>query len=151
MIAQDVIKAYRMLKRNKLNPSLFFVDKNKTISEAYYEIIKEARKKEPRGQYVIYCHKERQEGITYVEDLFAQSDYYKLDAEQIEKLFKKHKKKLYCCYDCFINRICILISNSDLDYKDFDIVYYGEGKTYHSPLTRDGYIANWPMGYFTFD
>ena len=151
MIEQDVIKAYKMLKRNKLNPSLFFVDENKTVSDAYYEIINDKKRKEPRGKYVIYCHKHRQEGIDYVEDLFSQSDYSKLNAKQIEVLFKKHKLKLYCCYDCFINRVGTIIAESGLNYKDFDVVYYDEGKTYHAIVTRDGYLTNWPIGYFTFD
>ena len=150
MFTQDIIKAYRTLRRNNLNPGEFFIEKDKTVAEAYYDLIKEAKKKQPRGKYVIYCHKHIQEDITYVEDLFSQSDYKKMDAGQIKKLFTKHKNKLYCCYDNFIYRLCSLVAESDFDYRDFDIVYYDKDKAHHAIMSRDGYLSNWPIGYFTF-
>ena len=151
MVESDIKKAFEVLKANGLNPTLFLTDSSESVSEAYYRILEEekGRTKEPNGKYEIYCHQERQEGVHYIEDDFSQSGLLSLRGEDVLSFLEQNGNKLFCCYDVFLNRLGVLIACGEVFYKDFKIIYYDNGKKMFCKMTEEGYILEWPIGYFS--
>lgn len=152
----EIKKVFNLLKENNLNPKDFYINnestgKHVTVSKEYFRIIKEENNKvEPVRKYKIYCHTRKQDGISYIEDIFSQAESHNLEPEVLLSIFESNDNKIYCCYDTIVNTIGRMIFHCTLNSEDFDIIYYDNGKEIHTYYDTNGYICRWPIGYFTY-